>query len=50
VTVTAAGGNLVFDVSLAPFLKQTPTSMSFLNPVNGTSCHLMPEALGLAEW
>jgi hypothetical protein len=24
--------------------------MSFLNPVNGTYCHLMPEALGLAEW
>jgi hypothetical protein len=50
VTVTAVGGNLVFDVSMAPFLKQTPTSMSFLNPVDGSACHLMPDALGRAEW
>jgi len=50
VTVTASGGNVVLDVSMAPYLKQTPASVAFLNPLNGSACPLMPSQLGSGQW
>lgn len=50
VEVTASGGQLVVSVSIAPFLKQTPTTMAFLHPVNGTRCSLLPLYLGSQLW
>ena len=46
VTVAANAGKLQLDVDMLPFLKQTPANISFLHPVSGVACRLMPEALG----
>jgi hypothetical protein len=50
VTVRAAAGNLVPDISLLPYARQTPTSVAFLNPTNGSACALMPAQLGSGVW
>jgi hypothetical protein len=45
VTVGAAAGNLVLDISLLPYARQTLTLVTFLNPTNGSACALMPAQL-----
>ena len=50
VTVTAASGNLLLDVRMEPYLRQTPATVAFLNPSNGTACALMAAQLGTGAW
>lgn len=50
VTVAADSGNLVLSVDMLPYLKQSPASVSLLNPNNGTACALMPQQLGTGKW
>lgn len=50
VTVGAVKGNLVVDISLLPYARQTPTWVALLNPVSGLSCGLMPGKLGAGVW
>jgi hypothetical protein len=46
----AIGGNLVFNVTLDPYLKQVPTTIAFNNPDTGSPCAMMPAQLGLGRW
>jgi hypothetical protein len=50
VTVGAAAGNLLLDISLLPYARQTPTSVAFLNSTNGSACALIPVQLGSGVW
>ena len=50
VMVGATAGNLVLDISLLPYVRQTPTSVAFLNPTNGSAHALMPAQLSSGVW